>query len=715
MKKQILILGAMSIVASSLLAETFELGKIEVTGNKDSVQTATTTVIDSQTIQDQERKTLPEALSLLPGINIQNGGVRNEQMIMMRGFDVKHAPLFIDGIPVAVPYDGYVDFSRFTTFDLSEIEVSKGLTSVLIGPNTFAGAINMVTKKPTKAFEGEMGAGVFSGNGRDGYITFGSNQGKYYVIASLSGMSRDNYPLSSDFPSNIRYEDGGARNNSYAKDMKINLKAAYTPNITDEYAFNYIKQTADKGVPPYSGPFDSVITDNSYLLANPSLGNNTKGGGTVHFWQWNYWDKESYYFLSKTDFDKWYVKTRLFYDKFQNSLAMYTNTNYTTLTTSAANPSFYDDDTKGGSVEAGLKLSNHDSFKTAIHYRLDSHNEGGTSTTTGLPATKYEMQDKTISIGAEYKKHLTDSSVLTLGASYDKEDVQKAENTNFGSTSNYYSTGSNVANPVYNYTNTKEFAYGKSSSFNPMIKLDTSIDSSLNLYGGVSKKSRIPSIKDRYSFKMGAYIPNPDLSEENTVNYEIGGVKKFSNASIKAALFYAKVSDFIQSQYLPLYSKTFTSGQQTVSNQTQQLQNIGEVSQRGIEVEGSYIVNDTLSFDASASRILMRNDSNPAVKITDVPKDKVVLASNYSPIASLSWVNSLEFDSERLTSYALSNSNVYYSSGVEVVWNTKLIYKATKALSCEIGMNNALDRNYYVNYGYPEAGRVYYGNVRYKF
>ncbi|MBV5320366.1 MAG: Plug domain-containing protein, partial [Sulfuricurvum sp.] len=48
-------------------------------------------------MQDHERKTVLEALNLLSGATIQSFGARNEQMIMIRGFDVKHAPLFIDG------------------------------------------------------------------------------------------------------------------------------------------------------------------------------------------------------------------------------------------------------------------------------------------------------------------------------------------------------------------------------------------------------------------------------------------------------------------------------------------------------------------------------------------------------------------------------------------------------------------------------------------
>jgi len=32
-----------------------------------------------------------------------------------------------------------------------------------------------------------------------------------------------------------------------------------------------------------------------------------------------------------------------------------------------------------------------------------------------------------------------------------------------------------------------------------------------------------------------------------------------------------------------------------------------------------------------------------------------------------------------------------------------------------VGVKNLFDENYYVNYGYPEAGRIFYSNVKYKF
>ena len=73
---------------------------------------------------------------------------------------------FIDGIPVYVPYDGYVDFNRFSTADLSTIQVSKGFSSVAYGPNTLGGAINLVSRKPVAALEGDVSVGFTEGAGQ---------------------------------------------------------------------------------------------------------------------------------------------------------------------------------------------------------------------------------------------------------------------------------------------------------------------------------------------------------------------------------------------------------------------------------------------------------------------------------------------------------------------------------------------------------------------
>ena len=93
------------------------------------------------------------------------GGSRNERDILVRGFDRFRVPLSIDGVRVYLPADNRLDFNRFLTPDLSEIQIAKGYVSVLNGPGGMGGAINLVSRKPTKEveLEGRVGT-VFSGD-----------------------------------------------------------------------------------------------------------------------------------------------------------------------------------------------------------------------------------------------------------------------------------------------------------------------------------------------------------------------------------------------------------------------------------------------------------------------------------------------------------------------------------------------------------------------
>ena len=104
------------------------------------------------------RNTLDEAIKLVPGVTSTLDGTarRNERGIYVRGFGRWQVPLSIDGIRIYLPADNRLDFNRFLTQDLSEIEVQKGYVSVLDGPGGMGGAINLITRKPTAPFETEF-------------------------------------------------------------------------------------------------------------------------------------------------------------------------------------------------------------------------------------------------------------------------------------------------------------------------------------------------------------------------------------------------------------------------------------------------------------------------------------------------------------------------------------------------------------------------------
>lgn len=212
-------------------AAPFLLGTITVIGQREQAGQAEQQVgtqVSRAEMRRFNRDNVGDALNLLSGVSLSTNS-RNEKTVAIRGFDARQVPLYIDGIPVYVPYDGYVDFNRFTTADLAAIQVAKGYSSVAYGANTLGGAINLVSRKPVARLEGDTFVGFGSGSERQASANVGTNQGLWYLQAGVSYIDSDGFPLSSDFRPTAT-EDGGMRNSAYRKDHKLSFKVGLTPD-----------------------------------------------------------------------------------------------------------------------------------------------------------------------------------------------------------------------------------------------------------------------------------------------------------------------------------------------------------------------------------------------------------------------------------------------------------------------------------------------------
>ena len=177
--------------------------------------------------------------------------------------------------------------------------------------NTMGGAINLITKKPTRELEGDIGYGFETGKNAKTYgnnveFNIGSKQELFYIQAGGSYMEDMGQQLSHKFTTDVnKNEDGGRRENSVQRDKKFNIKFGFTPNETDEYAISYINQKGEKEQPYYVGRY--------------------RHSNWNRYWDWPKWDRESLYFLSHTDFGAVYLNTKIFHDTFKNGLHDFAN------------------------------------------------------------------------------------------------------------------------------------------------------------------------------------------------------------------------------------------------------------------------------------------------------------------------------------------------------------------------------------------------------
>ncbi len=263
----------------------FELGAttISVTAESSPLSPVADSFIRTEII-NREALTVAAAIDYLPGVAIDHiSSGRNEAGIRVRGFTSRgQVPFYLNGIPVSVPYDGALDFNRFLTSDIAEIQVAKGFASPLLGPNALGGSINLVTKQPEKKLEGDALIGSGSGKTLLSSLRLASRWRRFYIQGSVDWLQFDFIPLSGNFPVN-KFQPDSKRMQSDARDEKYSGRMAWTPKGGDEYSFSYINQKGEKGIPLYAGP------------------NLNAPFGASSFRRVPYWNKNSYYLITNTE------------------------------------------------------------------------------------------------------------------------------------------------------------------------------------------------------------------------------------------------------------------------------------------------------------------------------------------------------------------------------------------------------------------------------
>jgi iron complex outermembrane receptor protein len=570
----------------------FELGTVTVYGSQPEASDLMPVQIDAGTIDLLEKPDVAQALATLPGVTLTRIGARNEETVFVRGFSRVETPIYIDGVPAYVPYDGYVDLGRFMTYDVADISVAKGYSSVLYGPNTMGGAINIVSRQPQSAFEGQFGAGVFSGDGYETSLNLGTKQNLWFAQFGASYVNQDTFPLSSNFAP-VKAQAGGDRNNAYHTDWKVSGKIAYTPNATDEYAVGFVHQDGNKGDPPYTGALP----------------------GYLRYWQWPQWNKQTVYYLSNTRIgDSSYIKPRIYYDWYDNALDQYTDGTYSKLLAGAFGPSMYHDHSYGTSVEAGTDLLPGNTLKGAVYYKFDHHDEQ----VVGQP--HYIDEDRTDSVALEDTWRLAPAWELQTGASYDLRKALRADQVNPDNTP--------VALTTFN-------------DFNPEAGLFYKLAKLGAFHSTIAHKSRFTTIKERYSYKYNTAFPNPGLNTENATHYELGYDGEIaSGLTLHTSAYYSRIHDAIESV-------------NNVNGTTRsQNQNVGTVDNAGLDLGLDYAFGNWFKLGGSYTYLHQKNITYPAIKATDTP---VHSGTVYAEIQTLSWLSIVPSETFSSWRYAYTN------------------------------------------------------------
>lgn len=629
-------------------------------------------------IQQFGRNTLDQAIQLASGTSVSAVGARNESNVWIRGFDRWRVPLYQDGIPVYLPVDNRIDFSRFTTVDISEIQVSKGFASVIDGPGAMGGSINLVSRVVTQPLEAEARVGdrVDSRGNYAGWnsdLLVGTRAPTWFAQAAGTFAGTNHFRLPDSFtPGTL--QPAGDRLDSASQDWKLNLKAGYLPSSGDQYTINYIHQVGSKDNPVPDG-----IIPPSAMSA-------------VKYWTWPSWNKESLYGLTKNLLDDRgsYLKTRVYFDRFYNQLDSYDTIAYDTQNTPKSFDSTYDDRAAGGSAELNENLpGGTDTLRFAAHYRWDEHRETQWGRNAPAPRGPWYQQpwekatEATWSLAAENIYHPTARWDLTAGVSYDARHlIGDSQFVTSGVTPPY---GSSFSYPVadkhaLNSELAAVYRYGEDGA----------------VHFSYADRARFPTLFEMYSTRFGTFQNNPALQPERSRYLQVGIADAFAGVHTIVNVFLAHVGNAIVA--VPLSATLSTND------------NVGVERRTGFEVELSKPIVESLSAGVNYSH-LTRDVLESATVPVDTPSDKVLAFLDWRPVPSLKVVPSVDFEGRRWLQGA-TNNLLYYRGGSFTRVDLQAQYELGRHWRIDLGINNLTDRNYVIEDGYHAPGREYMLNVR---
>lgn len=216
--------------------------------------------------------------AVVPNLSMGTQGFSNSLEVSMRGITSSSntassnpaVSVNLDGVYIPRPQGANALF-----YDVERVEVLRGPQGTLFGRNATAGAINVVSARPTGELEGslEFVAGNYDLFGARAVINLPVSD-TLSVRASLQVEDRDGYFDNGDSPGNV--DDYGA-----ADQLAGRISALYTP--TDEFSWLLVYESfSDEGTPTLGVPnplpqgedvFDRAVDTNPDFpgLGSPEL------------------------------------------------------------------------------------------------------------------------------------------------------------------------------------------------------------------------------------------------------------------------------------------------------------------------------------------------------------------------------------------------------------------------------------------------------------
>ena len=329
---------------------------------------STVTTLSTTQIDQLKPLDLSEVVKYAPGAMVTVGN-KDEFSLKLRGFDNKRIALLVDGVPVIDPYYGSFDLKTVAAGGVESVQVTEGPSSVLYGPNTMGGVVNVITRRPGPEPRVSLAASYGDRSTRSLALDSSYLWKKFGFAATAGYQDSSGYDYRD--PTGVEL----ARANSDYGRANLNLKLYYYPTSRSEIMVNGGYYHSDYGMPPD-------------LYGKP------------RYWRFPNWDR---YMLNAGGLtalgERSSLRFRAFYVAYDNSLDFYKDPAMTVRLTRST----FDNADYGVFGIGDFYLAPWNSLKLSIYFQRDKVR---TQDDVGLPWTEFDQG--TFSGGVEDHVTLTE-------------------------------------------------------------------------------------------------------------------------------------------------------------------------------------------------------------------------------------------------------------------------------------------------------------------
>lgn len=225
-----------------------EMPVVEIVESADTLQTipGAVNILKQEELFESHVFNVNEALRKIPGVNVRDEeGFGMRPNIGIRGMNPTRSTktlLLEDGIPLSyAPYGDNASYYHPPIERFASIEVLKGPSQIMFGPQTISGTINYLTPNPPAKPGGSLS---FTGGTRefyDGHFNYGGTVGDFGGLLDITHK-----------------ESEGARDNTHSDINDFNVKGVYDINASNALTLraNYFQEDSQV---TYSGITDAEM------------------------------------------------------------------------------------------------------------------------------------------------------------------------------------------------------------------------------------------------------------------------------------------------------------------------------------------------------------------------------------------------------------------------------------------------------------------------